>query len=89
MLCDTSSVEPDSGVIIRGYPIRELVTRLPEEIFFLLLTGEFPTAAELADMVDAKTRRGIVPQYVWDVLDYMPLDSHPMAMFNTAILVSA
>ena len=87
LLCDTSSVEPDSGVVIRGYPILELVNRLPEEIFFLLLTGEFPSEEELADMVDAKNRRGVVPQYVWDVLDYMPLDSHPMAMFNTAILV--
>lgn len=28
-----------------------------------------------------------VPQYVWDVLEAMPKDSHPMAMFNTAILV--
>jgi len=28
-----------------------------------------------------------VPKYVWDVFDAMPADSHPMAMFNTAILV--
>ena len=31
--------------------------------------------------------RGKVPGYVWDVLRAMPADSHPMAMFNTAILV--
>jgi len=33
------------------------------------------------------TARQEVPQYVWDVIDAMPEDSHPMAMFNTAILV--
>jgi citrate synthase len=28
-----------------------------------------------------------VPDYVWKVIDNMPNDSHPMAMFNTGILV--
>ncbi|MBD3266220.1 citrate (Si)-synthase [bacterium] len=87
LLCDTSSVSPDHGVIIRGHPIKDLVDRLPEEVFFLLLTGEFPCKEELDDLITQKIRRGPVPQYVWDVLDSMPLDSHPMAMFNTAILV--
>jgi citrate synthase len=87
LLCDTSSVDPESGVVIRGYPVLDLVDRLPEEIFFLLVTGDFPTQEELQTLIQQKIRRGPVPQYVWDVLDSMPLDSHPMAMFNTAILV--
>ncbi|MDX9754761.1 MAG: citrate (Si)-synthase [bacterium] len=87
LLCDTSSVDPDRGVVIRGYPILDLVDRLPEEIFYLLVTGDFPTKDEADELIKQKIRRGPVPQYVWDVIDSMPLDSHPMAMFNTAILV--
>jgi len=33
MICDTSVVEPDKGLIIRGYPIMKIKDRLPEEIF--------------------------------------------------------
>ena len=42
MLCDTSVVDPDKGLIVRGIPIGELAGRLPEEIFYLLLTGDNP-----------------------------------------------
>jgi citrate synthase len=31
--------------------------------------------------------RSKVPEYVFKVLEAMPADSHPMAMFNTAVLV--
>ncbi len=87
LLCDTSAVEPDKGLVIRGIPVIELTEKLPEEIFYLLLTGEMPDAAALDDLKNELTKRGQVPQYVWNVLEAMPADSHPMAMFNTAILV--
>lgn len=87
MICDTSLVEPDLGLIIRGYPILDLTDKIPEEIFFLLLTGELPTAAELKDLQKEYASRAKTPGYVWKVLEAMPKDSHPMAMLNTAILV--
>jgi citrate synthase len=87
MICDTSVVNPDTGLVIRGIPIGKLASRLPEEIFYLLLTGELPDAESLADLQDDLRRRAEVPGYVWDVLKAMPADSHPMAMFSTAILV--
>lgn len=87
MLCDTSVVNPDTGLVVRGIPIGKLANRLPEEIFYLLLTGENPDAAELTDLQDDLRARAVVPSYVWDVLKAMPPDSHPMAMFSTAILV--
>ena len=37
MICDTSVVEPDQGLIIRGIPLGELTDKIPEEIFFLLV----------------------------------------------------
>lgn len=87
LICDTSLVEPDVGLIIRGRNILELVDHLPEEIFYLLLTGELPDKAALEALQADLSKRQQVPQYVWDVLDAMPDDSHPMTMFDTAILV--
>lgn len=87
MLCDTSVVDPDKGLIVRGIPIGKLADRIPEEIFYLLLTGELPDADALADLQSELKKRSAVPSYVWDVLKAMPKDSHPMAMFDTAILV--
>ncbi len=87
LVCDTSEVPPDKGLIIRGIELKYLTEKLPEEIYWLLLTGELPSAEELADFQKDLRSREEVPQYVWDVLDSMPADSHPMTMFNTAILV--
>jgi citrate synthase len=86
MICDTSLVEPDKGLIIRGIPIGELTDKLPEEIFFLLLTGDLPDADALASFQTELRERLEVPGYVWDVLDAMADDSHPMAMFSTLIM---
>ncbi len=86
LLCDTSEVPADHGLIIRGTPIMQLVDKLPEEVFWLLLTGELPTTAELADFQADLNRRREVPSYVWSVLEAMPKDSHPMATFNLLVL---
>jgi len=86
LVCDTSSVGLDTGLIIRGIPILELTDKLPEEIFYLLLTGELPDADALKDLQDDLYKRSEVPAYVWDVLHAMPKDSHPMVMFSSAIL---
>ena len=87
MVCDTSEVPPDKGLRIRGIPIGELTERLPEEIFFLLCTGELPNKQELKDLQAEYSKRGEVPGYVWKVLEAMPKDSHPMVMLDTGILV--
>jgi len=86
MVCDTSVVEPDSGLIIRGKPILKLKDKWPEEIFWLLITGDFPSKEELAGLQKELRANGKVPEYVWKVLKAMPKNSHPMAMLDTAIL---
>lgn len=87
LICDTSEVPPDKGLIIRGIELKNLTEKWPEEILWLLLTGELPNEAEMKDLhADLKAREE-VPQYVWDVINAMPAESHPMTMFNTAILV--
>jgi citrate synthase len=87
LVCDTSVVDADKGLAIRGIPIADLASRLPEEIFYLLCTGELPDAAALASLQSDLRQRAEVPAYVWDVLHAMPADSHPMTMFSTAVLV--
>jgi len=87
MICDTSVVELDQGLIIRGRPIGQLTEQTPEEIFWLLLTGELPDKDSLKSLQDELKKRSGTPSYVWDVLKAMPSDSHPMVMLNTAILV--
>jgi citrate synthase len=86
MVCDTSVVEPDKGLYVRGKSILKLKDKLPEEIFWNLLTGKFPTKDELALLQKELRSYGKVPEYVWRVLKAMPKSSHPMAMLDTAIL---
>ncbi len=85
-VCDTSSVSADKGLIIRGIPLLEITHILPEEVFFLLLTGRLPSKDELTDLKKDFSSHLEVPDYVWRVLSKMPDDSHPMTLFNTGIL---
>lgn len=87
LICDTSVVEPDKGLIIRGYPLLEVKHLWPEEIFYLLLTGEIPDKEAVVALQTDLAKRSHVPDYVWDVIQAMPADSHPMCMLSTAILV--
>ena len=46
LVCDTSEVPPDKGLIIRGIELKHLTEKIPEEILWLLLTGDLPKEAE-------------------------------------------
>jgi citrate synthase len=86
MICETSLVEPDKGLIIRGYPLLKIKDMWPEETFYLLTTGEMPDASIKRDMIKEINKRAKVPTYVWKVLEAMPKNSHPMTMLDTALL---
>ena len=93
---DISYLDPFEGIRFRGYTIPETLAALPksddhempsvESFFYLLLTGEIPTEEDVAAVKEEFNKRKEVPSYVFDVLKAMPKDSHPMAMFATAIL---
>jgi citrate synthase len=87
LVCDTSVVNPEKGLIVRGYPLLELKHLWPEEMFFLLLTGELPDEEAKVALQRELDRRSQVPQYVWDVLNHLPRDTSPMAMLTTAIML--
>ncbi len=86
MVCDTSEVPPDKGLLIRGIPVGELTDKTPEDIFYLLCTGELPSARDRKALQEELASRARVPAYVWKVLEAMPANSHPMCMLDTAIL---
>ena len=85
LICDTSEVGLDTGLIIRGLPILELTHKLPEEIFYLLLTGELPNADELKDLQSDLKKRSEVPEYIWALLKAFPKDSHPMMVLTALV----
>lgn len=87
IVCDTSEVVVDKGLMIRGIPILDLIEKTPEEVFYLLLTGELPDAEALDDLTQELHRRSEVPFYVWDVLNALPSETHPMVMLSTAVLI--
>ena len=86
LICNTSFVHPEKGLFIRGIPISELVDRLPEEIFYLLCTGELPDETALASLQEELKARSEVPTYVWDAIKTLPEGTHPMVILSIALL---
>src|SRR4030042_6183098 len=69
LICDTSVVPPDKGLIIRGRPIADIKNELPEAVFYLLVTGEMPDKEGLEDLKKDFRKRSTVTDYVWKVLE--------------------
>ena len=96
LVTDISYLDPNEGIRYRGYTLPEVFEKLPkpegkempyvEGLIYLLLTGDVPTESEVEDVVMEINKRRILPRYVYEVLDAFPSNSHPMAMFSTAIL---
>ncbi len=86
LVCDTSLVDPDRGLIIRGIPILQLLDRTPEDIFFLLLLGRLPSPEESRTTREEIAAQPRVPEAVWHAVEAMPRDSHPMSMLSGALL---
>ena len=96
MLTETSKLDSEEGIRFRGYSIPELQAKLPkaiggteplpEGIFYLMLMGELPTEDDVHNVSNNWARRSNVPKHVFDVLDALPLSTHPMTQFSIAIL---
>ncbi len=96
LVTDISYLDPQEGIRYRGYTLPEVFEQLPrpeggeipyvEGLFYLLLTGEIPTAEEVEEVIDEFRKRSILPLYVYEVIDAFPSNSPPMAIFSAAIL---
>jgi citrate synthase len=86
LVCDTSVVDPERGLVIRGIPVLELTDRLPEDIFFLLLIGRLPDEKESVAVRAAIGAQVRVSEVAWRPIEAMPPDSHPMSMLSVGLL---
>ncbi|GJM34885.1 MAG: type I citrate synthase [Saprospiraceae bacterium] len=96
MLWETSQLDPIEGIRFRGYSIpqlRELLPKgpdgkepRPEGLFWLMLVGEIPTDDQVKWLTGQWTHRSNVPEHVFKMLDSLPVDTHPMTQFSSAII---
>ena len=96
LVTDISYLDPEEGIRYRGFTLPEVLEKLPkptgaempyvEGLYYLLLTGEIPTKEEVNEVMITFRNRRIVPQYVWDVIDSFPSESHPMAILSAAVM---
>ena len=76
------------GLTYRGYRIDDLAVHSSfEEVSYLLLHGELPTADELRDYKHRLIEQRELPQPLCDVLESLPVQSHPMDVLRTACSV--
>ncbi|KAL3848704.1 hypothetical protein ACJIZ3_010586 [Penstemon smallii] len=80
-------IDGDEGILrYRGYPIEELSegsTFL--EVAYLLMYGNLPSEAQLADWEFAVSQHSAVPQGILDIIQAMPHDAHPMGVLVSAM----
>ena len=87
MVCNTSLVDPEKGLMIKGYPLSNIAEKTPEEIFFLMCTGNLPTKEEKKLFQKNLAMRSEVPKEIWQVLMNLPDTTHPMTMLSIAIMI--
>jgi len=95
LVTETSVLDADEGIRFRGYTIPEcqdLLPRapgggepLPEGLFWLLVTGEIPTEAQVKSLSEDWASRAELPNHVVQMLNNFPANLHPMSQFCAAI----
>jgi len=84
---------------LRGHSIPQVLEALPKGrgakmplvggLYYLLLVGEVPTREQAMEVEAEWARRAEIPDYVYRMLRAMPRDTHPMILFNQAVMVLA
>jgi len=95
LIWEGSVLDADEGIRFRGKTIpecQELLPKapggnepLPEGLFWLLLTGEVPTAEQVAELSKDWAARAAIPEFVEEILDRCPPTLHPMSQFSLAV----
>jgi len=80
-------IDGDKGILrYRGYDIAELAEKSTYlEVAFLLIHGELPTAAQLADLRDQVTHHTMLHEDFRRFFEAMPKSAHPMPVCAAAI----
>merc|ERR1719281_831255 len=95
MVTETSVLDSEEGIRFRGLTIPDCQAALPayeggeeplpEGLFWLLLTGEVPTEAQVKHVSAEWAKRAVLPTHVEKMLNAFPSNVHPMAQFVSAI----
>ena len=79
-------VDPNAGLMYRGYDIHEMAEKASfEEVAYLLLYGELPSIEQLGKFTRELGLARSVPKQVLDALRLMPKNTHPMDMLRTGV----
>ena len=83
-------VDPNAGLLYRGYDIHELATQGSfEEVVWLLLRGELPGQEQLADFTSELAAARPLPPPVIQMLRLLPPGTHPMDSLRTGVSMLA
>ncbi|HLK30089.1 MAG TPA: citrate (Si)-synthase, partial [Puia sp.] len=96
LVSETSLLDSKEGIRFRGYSIPELQQKLPkapdgseplpEGLFYLMLVGELPSEDDVHHVTSVLQRRSHVPTHVFNTIEALPLNSHPMTQFVTGVM---
>jgi len=96
LITETSLLDSNEGIRFRGFSIPELREKLPkaagdteplpEGLFHLMLLGELPSQEDVEHISATWARRSHVPNHVFDVIESLPVNTHPMTQFSIAVL---
>ena len=79
-------VDPNAGLMYRGYDIHEMAEKANfEEVAYLLVNGELPNQQQLTEFGQQIANERTVPKEVLDALRLMPKNTHPMDMLRTGV----
>src|SRR4051812_6715757 len=80
-------IDGDKGILrYRGYPVDQLAEKATYlEVAYLLINGELPTQAELAQFTQNVTHHTFVHENVRTFIDGFRYDAHPMGMLVATV----
>src|SRR5436305_7870095 len=83
-------VDPNAGLMYRGYDIHEMAEKANfEEVAYLLLNGELPNFEELTTFTRELAAERELPKPVFDMLRLLPKKMHPMDVLRTGVSMLA
>ena len=96
MFYDGSQLDAINGITFRGHSIPEFCRTaqkaprgeepLPEVMFYLLLTGRYPTDQEFKEISEEWRQRGQLTDAQKNFILSLPTDFHPMTLLSMAVL---
>jgi 2-methylcitrate synthase/citrate synthase II len=79
-------VDPNAGLMYRGYDIHEMAQKASfEEVAYLLLNGELPNGKQLVEFTQQIAAERALPGQVTQMLRLLPGKTHPMDMLRTGV----